>query len=123
MIPSTTHIMKKRHATTRRLRFLSFVLILTGAIFFCLSLMTWLIEDLDVIPYQIRWGLGTFSAFAAPALAAVLLSSRLIKWLVPLGNSRCPGCEYELKHLTEPRCPECGLEIETADRRIDRADR
>ena len=28
---------------------------------------------------------------------------------------RCPLCEYDLRGLTEPRCPECGYRFEWAD--------
>ena len=24
------------------------------------------------------------------------------------GHPRCPRCKYDLRHLPEPRCPECG---------------
>jgi hypothetical protein len=30
-------------------------------------------------------------------------------------NVRCPLCDYDLRGLTEPRCPECGYQFAWAD--------
>lgn len=31
------------------------------------------------------------------------------------GEARCKGCGYQLRGLTEPRCPECGLRFSPSD--------
>ena len=49
----------------------------------------------------------------------------MVKEIVSTGSatSRCPECDYDLRGLTEPRCPECGKAFssrevaEYADRR------
>jgi hypothetical protein len=34
----------------------------------------------------------------------------LVTWL-STHDAPCPACKYNLRHLTEPRCPECGRAI------------
>ena len=45
-------------------------------------------------------GIGAAFWFAAPALA---------RWMLPTPRAHaCPRCSYDLRSITEPRCPECG---------------
>jgi hypothetical protein len=37
----------------------------------------------------------------------------LITWL-STHDAPCPACKYNLRHLTEPRCPECGQPLSLA---------
>jgi hypothetical protein len=36
-------------------------------------------------------------------------------WQTPVGDLACPLCAYNLRGLTEPRCPECGFAFTWAD--------
>jgi hypothetical protein len=67
---------------------------------------------------------GCVTLFAATMYSGVRIGSRLIDWidrcLMPgrlLTEARnsggaCQNCEYSLKGLTIPRCPECGAQVE-----------
>ncbi|GMU81947.1 MAG: hypothetical protein AMXMBFR47_18180 [Planctomycetota bacterium] len=46
-----------------------------------------------------------------PAVASLLVFSRLMPRGHDDGMLHCPKCDYVLKGLSEPRCPECGERI------------
>ena len=114
MIPTTEHIMKKRHHNRRRLRFISLVLLLIALwapIYYGVERLldgdgprSWTLDGW-------RWSLAWAVAFTLPALFLWTCDRWLARLLVPLPTSTCPRCGYALSHLTMPSCPECGLPI------------
>lgn len=46
-------------------------------------------------------------------LAAVIFHGPLVRWIVPtpLPDHSCPKCNYSLKDLKSPICPECGTSL------------
>lgn len=115
MIPSTQHIMKKRHHTQRRLRFMSLILCIIGSV-----PVTWGIvymtlsgdlAEIIYIPEQLAPFFAMAGVFILPAIPLWLFDRWLARKLVPMPQSHCPGCGYQLQHLTRPHCPECGLPV------------
>ena len=111
MVPSTEHIMKKRHHSRRRLRFMSLVLLLIASITVCWWLMMSLVtgRPWSFLPY-VSFALG----FVPPAVLLWVFDGRLARVLVPLPTGCCPRCEYDLTGLTRAQCPECGLPVPEA---------
>lgn len=108
MIPSTTHIMEKRHACRRRLRYTALCLVITS----CIFLSYWVLECLLSGEWWWSDNAIAFSlAFTVPAIPMWLLDRRLARLIVPMPRALCPGCGYRLEALTAPRCPECGVAI------------
>jgi hypothetical protein len=70
------------------------------------------------------WPPPAFLGLAVPVLVSILRAHVTLqerrrrrrkkierRYAFRLGAGLCPRCEYNLKGLTEPRCPECGLGI------------
>jgi hypothetical protein len=108
MIPSTEHVMKKRHHNRRRLRFLSLCLIVVGLVFTGWGFFSAALND-EWYSWQGYAALGF--ALWVPAVVLWPLDGFLARALVPLPDNRCPRCRYELIALQRPTCPECGLPV------------
>jgi hypothetical protein len=50
-------------------------------------------------------------ALVIPGVAMMVVSRRIVRWLVPIPRHECPQCGYAMRNLTTNRCPECGLEM------------
>jgi len=116
MLPSIEHIVKKRHATRRKLRMIALILsILTSFI-----VIFTLIEDVlfgdwreygwDAYTTRIAW----CACFMLNAGALWLFDRALARRLVPMPRAECPGCRYDVTHCGEGRCSECGCELPEA---------
>lgn len=110
MVPSTEHVMKKRHHNRRRLRFLSLSLVLAGLIFSGWGAFNAMVDSSSAWQHYAAFG----AALIAPAIGLWAFDGLLARALVPLPDARCPRCRYELILLERPRCPECGLPVPAA---------
>ena len=64
-----------------------------------------------------KWVTNVCAVFAGlPILLVALLTYGILRYLftrrvIADGETRCRKCEYILRGITEPRCPECGERI------------
>ncbi len=49
--------------------------------------------------------------FTGIGLFLIVYARRLARKIIPVGASRCPGCDYDLSSARAPTCPECGLDL------------
>ena len=65
------------------------------------------------VPFQMKF--GSFGGILAVAvvLASHFLAALFMKESMPFeaSETRCRKCQYILRGITEPRCPECGERI------------
>jgi hypothetical protein len=122
MIPAVEHLMKRRHHTRRRLRFISLVLTVVGSM-----PITYLIVQSSF--HGSWWSNLLYSGYAAiasmfvmPALVLWVFDGPLSRALVPFPRAVCPKCGYSLVRLTRPLCPECGLRLPEACVQRERED-
>ncbi len=114
MIPSTYTIMEKRETCRRRLRWVSFYLFLLGGmwgLYYCVALGLDFATGDSVSLYQVQYLLTYLAIFWVPALVVWQGDRWLVKRIVPFPDLACPRCDYQLKALTTPKCPECGLDL------------
>jgi hypothetical protein len=112
MLPSLTHVIKKRHHNRRRMRMLALVLVLVGSILLTCGLAAVVLTDREwstAMPWSVL-AIGFF----LPAIPLWLFDDRLGRMLVPLPRVECPACRYSLNGLQRPMCPECGLALPMA---------
>jgi hypothetical protein len=50
-------------------------------------------------------------ALMVPGVVVMILSRRIVRWVIPVPPHECPKCNYQLKHLTSTNCPECGYRV------------
>ena len=67
----------------------------------------------DRTPWQDVAGTAVVLGSVTLALASLLLFI-LQHRRPPVLSGRCPGCDYDLRGLSEPRCPECGRAFDSA---------
>lgn len=111
LIPSITHVMKKRHHVRRRLRFGGTVLVVIAVVFFIQAVVGALIQS---YAEALLFSAPMVASFLIPGLLLILIDAPLSRRLVPMPKARCPRCNYDVATLTEPLCPECGLELPDA---------
>jgi len=113
MLPSLEEIVRKRHQTRKWLRFSSLILFVLGSMPVTLQI-TQMLANFSWRPYGWDDMFSYSIMFILPGVIILLLSRKLVHWLVPLPQPECPECRYSLKNLTKPRCPECGLDLPDA---------
>lgn len=58
------------------------------------------------------WGtIGKSVGLLLIGLFLIVYARRLARKIIPVGASRCPGCDYDLSSARAPTCPECGLDL------------
>ncbi len=60
------------------------------------------------------WLIGNIAQaviFTAIGLFLIVYARRLARQIIPVGASRCPGCDYDISSARAPTCPECGLDL------------
>lgn len=60
---------------------------------------------IELLSHVARLWLGWYLLFRGEALIA---------YVVVEARGRCPVCQYSIKGLTTPTCPECGTAVKTA---------
>lgn len=54
---------------------------------------------------------GKAIALLLVAIFLIMYARHLARRIIPVGASRCPGCDYNLSSAKAPICPECGLHL------------
>jgi len=62
---------------------------------------------------DLQWALAIAVVDLPVAVLTLLVYGLLTRWAAIKGDSetRCRNCQYILKGISEPRCPECGERI------------
>lgn len=113
MIPSPAEVVRLRATAGAAVRFVG-VLCLTWASLGLASQIEWAIRAANSYGgYDVSWtSLAISALFTLMMLTLVAFPRRWAAWMVPFSDAtRCPFCRYPMRGLTEPRCPECGLQL------------
>ena len=123
MYPDIEYVLKKRYSLKIVYRLMVLILIVLGMI----PLARLLIEGFIVVPFYANRGLipritttwtdlimnhlPTSGGYFIAALLLAVMQRRLTFWITPLPRKQCPQCDYNIDKLSEPRCPECGMDL------------
>ncbi|HOB73450.1 MAG TPA: hypothetical protein PKG54_02890 [Phycisphaerae bacterium] len=66
----------------------------------------------NTIAFRVIWLFAVASVFILSSVVAVAVHGRLIRrYGMEVRETRCRKCDYILRGISEPRCPECGERI------------
>jgi hypothetical protein len=117
MIPDAATIARRRHTVTIIVRFGIALLVL----WFAWNFIGWLSQTFQSV-YEFGFANlpSTLVVFVIQFLPSLFLVSslfffhdNLVRWIVPIPrpDHLCPKCNYSLKDLRSPICPECGTNL------------